>query len=546
MTQPRTFSGRLAGSGLRAVVVLVLAVTLIKLAYLAFLSPFTLIEDEAFYWEWSLRPALSYYTKGPGIAWIIWLATHTLGTTEFAIRVPAVICGAIVPLAAARMAQLTSSDSGRSSWYATVCLLCAPAFLASSLIMTIDGPYAACWALAAWGGMRALLMKGKAWWLLMGAAVGAGFLMKYTIIALPISWIIFAAWRRSRLNLADRWPLWCAVGMALAAMGTLPVIIWNAQNDWPTIAHLLGHLGVKGGDMPVTQGQGGWRYDSLWTLSYIGGQIGMLGPMLLIVLLRIRQVLEGAHGEHGRYLVACAVPLLAFYFLISFVTEPEANWALGSGITLAPLAGCLIAHGLHDWRQRVDAWSTLPEPRPRQGLFLRRPQSMIRGLWLATLVIGIGAAIVIPALDPLGAALGRIVPRSRLFGAREMAAHVERLAGELPASPPPIVIAMHYGRAAQLRFYMKGHPLIYCSGRKLGHGRTTQYDFWADTNLCDPNLIGRSAVVVGGDREKWTPFFTSVGEAIVLDGDRKRGRPAFIARAYLGCQSAAAPSGAQP
>jgi hypothetical protein len=381
-----------------------------------------------------------------------------------------------------------------------------------------------------------MIFKGEAWWLLMGAAIGAGFLMKYTIVALPISWLIFATWRRSRLNLSENWIGWCLGGCLLAASGMLPVIIWNAQNDWSTIAHLLGHLGVKGGDMPVTQGSGTWRYDPLWTLSYVGGQIGMLGPMIFIALLGLRQVMRGDWGETARYHLACAVPLLAFYFLISFITEPEANWALGSGITMAALAGSIISRSLFHWQQRVDDWLRIPEPRPRHGLFLRRPQSLVRGLWLATLAVGVGTAVVIPSLNPLGEALGRIVPRSRLFGAREMAAHVEKLRDDLPSASSPFVIAMHYGRAAQLRFYMKGHPLIYCSGRRLGHGRTTQYDLWSDTDLCDPALNGRAAVVVGGEREKWTPFFAEVGEAVVLEGDRKRGRPAFLARDYLGCQ----------
>ena len=76
-------------SSLRAyapVLIFAAAVTLARLAYLAWFSPYQLSEDEAFYWEWSLRPDWSYATKGPGIAWAIWLATHTLGTTELAIR----------------------------------------------------------------------------------------------------------------------------------------------------------------------------------------------------------------------------------------------------------------------------------------------------------------------------------------------------------------------------------------------------------------------------------------------------------------------------
>ncbi|MEO1718576.1 MAG: hypothetical protein AAFR76_15900, partial [Planctomycetota bacterium] len=53
---------------------------------LLFLSPYALVEDEAHYWEWALRLDWSYYSKGPGVAWSIWLATSLLGNAEGVIR----------------------------------------------------------------------------------------------------------------------------------------------------------------------------------------------------------------------------------------------------------------------------------------------------------------------------------------------------------------------------------------------------------------------------------------------------------------------------
>ena len=35
--------------------------------------------DEAYYWAWSQKPALSYYDQGPGIAYYIWIWTAIFG-----------------------------------------------------------------------------------------------------------------------------------------------------------------------------------------------------------------------------------------------------------------------------------------------------------------------------------------------------------------------------------------------------------------------------------------------------------------------------------
>lgn len=62
-TEPATDRG-----GWLALAGLVLGVLLLRVAYLAWLCPFGLVEDEAQYWDWSRHLALSYYTKGPGVA----------------------------------------------------------------------------------------------------------------------------------------------------------------------------------------------------------------------------------------------------------------------------------------------------------------------------------------------------------------------------------------------------------------------------------------------------------------------------------------------
>ncbi len=50
-----------------------------------------LAPDEAVYWSWSRHLAGGYFDHPPLIAWINWLSTRLLGSTQFAIRLPAAI-----------------------------------------------------------------------------------------------------------------------------------------------------------------------------------------------------------------------------------------------------------------------------------------------------------------------------------------------------------------------------------------------------------------------------------------------------------------------
>ena len=54
-------------------------------------GPLELSPDEAHYWEWSRRLDLSYYSKGPMIAYLIRLGTSFFGDTVFGIRIMAVV-----------------------------------------------------------------------------------------------------------------------------------------------------------------------------------------------------------------------------------------------------------------------------------------------------------------------------------------------------------------------------------------------------------------------------------------------------------------------
>src|SRR5690606_17143280 len=136
------------------------------------------------------------------------------------------------------------------------------------------------WAIGAWAAWRALQRSSRSAWLVLGAAIGAGFLFKYTILLLPPSILIYALLRRKRLRCARAAGRWAVLGSAIALLGMAPVVIWNAQNDWATVRHLLGHLGLPGGDTPLSRHEGGWTYQWRWTAEFLVSQLALVGAPL--------------------------------------------------------------------------------------------------------------------------------------------------------------------------------------------------------------------------------------------------------------------------
>jgi 4-amino-4-deoxy-L-arabinose transferase-like glycosyltransferase len=554
-------------------VLLVVLVTAARLVYLRWFCPYNLVEDEAFYWEWSRRLEWSYYSKGPGVAWTIALARWVLGdwtspgAAEFVVRAASPVFGGVTALLLAGLARDATGER-RAGFFAAACFVLVPMFQVSGLLLTIDGPYACCWAAGAWAAWRALGRGSRGAWVALGLALGVGFLYKYTIVLLIPGVVLFAmlARRRGVLRVAHGWARWVLAAMVIFGVCVTPVIAWNQQYHWPTLAHLLGHLGLAGGDMPVTQGKGGWTYDPRWTLSFVGTQAGMIGPAIALMGMGAwgawmgwrgspRAGAGGLRDEGGTrndttagafFLLCCAMPLLAFYLLVSFVAEPEGNWALASYLTGTCLAGLGVVRGM-------DAL-----------LATGKKQNTTRVCWRLTIIVGLLVAIVTPRLDLVGRALqpgyewvaeryesmtGKardasagprrpLIPVHRFMGADRMGAHVARLVEQLRGETgrEAFIVALHYGRAAHLAFYTPGRPTVYCSSALMLEGRRTQYDYWVETDLRRAGgLAGRPAVLVGGKTvDDWGAYFERVELVGTLDGDGKRGRPAFLGYGFKG------------
>jgi hypothetical protein len=493
---------------------LVLGLFAFRLIWLVFFSELTLVEDEAHYWDWSRRPDWSYATKGPGVAWAIWLSTNLFGHTEWAVRLPALLASAVSALAIADLAR-RAFDDRRVGFFAAAVWQCLPGVGITSVLMTIDGPYLACWAVVCWAWWRASRERWRPGWAVAGLVLALGFLFKYTIVLLLVGLALDWLFRARRTRGSWRQP---AITLALASLGLLPVLIWNAQHDWVTFRHLLGHLGVRGGE-GVTAESPGWTYTPMWTLEFIVLQTAVTGPAIALMIAGI------VGARRGRALPALllwsAAPVFVFYLLVTLFTRAEGNWAMGGFVTLCPLAGWMVVSA----RQRRVTW--------------------LRLFWGATAVTGLLTLLVSP-LASLAARLpgvGEKIPVHRMMGMREHAQAAHTLAERLRAETglEPFYVTGHYGRASQLAFYLPGHPTVYCAATALG-GSSRQFDHWPETNLARPEvndaLRGRPALIFTGRGEPllrvWSTCFETIEDAGPLPSEPKANRTTLIGHTCLG------------
>jgi 4-amino-4-deoxy-L-arabinose transferase-like glycosyltransferase len=548
MASERESFHRDARPPLRGLLAIALVVTVLRVAYLALACPYTLAEDEAQYWVWSRMLDWSYYTKGPGVAWVIAASTAVFGDAEWAVRLPAALAGGV----AVFFVGLLGWDATRRAsvgLLSSVAFLCAPVYLSIALLMTIDGPYVACWSVAAWAAHRALVLGKPRMWLVVGLAVGVGVLFKYTMLlflaGLVAWWWLGRGEGRAEGRGGRGARAWVAIGAGLMLVAFLPVVLWNQQYGWPTVRHLLGHLGVAGGDQQVTRSDGPTTMASVgagvlrrvgWVATYVGTQAALLGPVLLLAIWQMARVLRavpGSVGEPGHarrsreLLVAIALPMLLFYFAVSFVTEPEGNWPIAGQVTLMPLAAMRLVEAL-------------------QGQ--ERGRRFARLAWGASVAVGLCVGLGMLRVDVLARVPGLgFIPVGRLTNADDMAGHVRELRADLrrETGMEPIVIAVHYGRASQLWYYLdrlreagEARGVVYCSSSLMPGGRTTPWDYWPRTNLRDPvqagALVGRAAVCVGLSGYHWEQAFARVEHVGALRGDHKKNRHAYRCFVFRG------------
>jgi hypothetical protein len=522
MLSPAALS-RTTSRGMLSATALILLVLAARLIYLRWLSPWELVADEAHYWEWSRRLDWSYYTKGPGVAWVIWLSTKIAGTSEFAVRAPSAIAAALMALIGAKFAADATDARDRAPFYVALCLVLTPALVSLGQLMTTDVFCATGWMAVTWLLFRAVRpgvapRATAAYLCAAGFMLGLTCLFKYTVLLLIPGLLLFLFVERRRIAFNRSLLIGTISGTVLFAIAMSPIVIWNITRGWPTIAHQIGRLRLPGGDESVQ-----WNWSPLWFLEFAGAQIALLGVIGAVLLVwaflrerrwRRENALDDTRAMAGSLLICSSVPLLVFYVVLSVFRQAQGNWAVAGYSTLMTFVGIVAADAMRDHRERVTAWRALPAPRPRAGRFSRRPETGFQIAWHWFLGIGVLGAIALAAGPALASLPGlRNIEGLRRAAIRASGAKANGLAvADLvrhhtdATSRPPLLIADRYQEASLIAFYMSDHPRVYSAASHMG-ARPNAYDFFEDTDLSDPAIVGRDAFLFGASRDEWSHGF---------------------------------------
>jgi hypothetical protein len=462
--------------------ILILISLVIRLIYLVWFCPYQLLGDEAYYWEQARHFDLCYNEKGPVLAWMIRACCDLFGDREWVVRLPVSIASAIAAWGVGKLAMNVTRGDQRVGFFAVLCFLLIPAFQANAIICTQDGILIALWIGLTGIGLRLF----RRWhtgestmreWLLLWVALGFGVILKQsTLVFLPS--VVLYAWIERRNLRFTRALIWQPIlGAIIITLICTPMIVWNARHGWPMLAHTLGHLGA-GGDQAGRVNRGN---PVQWMSGVVGAVIGAIGPVIVIMLWASRRRIDDRRRD-WLWLSCAAWPSVAFFILLALRKPVVPSWPLPSMVPLVILVAEAVVLASTRW---------------------------IRWAWWATLAYGVAGCFFVayPTVLPHLPIIGPRFQKSlivRFTGHREDAAELEQTLATIktPDGQPPLIVARHYMQAGLYRFYLPDHPTCFTAGKYLGK-RSTTFDQWADTNMENPQLLGRTLLLDGEGDVPW-------------------------------------------
>ncbi len=424
-----------------------------------------LVQDEAQYWDWTRHLQLTYYSKGPLIAWIIHFWTSIFGDTELGVRFGALF-GSV-------LTQVVIYCGLSKMWKRPVVALwtlfianTAPFFLASGLLMTTDNPFVLCFGVCIFclhAAAQGREGRATTWpFVFMGLFLALGILAKYTMLGFPPLAFFFGlimAWRKELPQGFWR-RFWASLSFGIA-LGFLPTFIWNVQHDFVGYKHVFFLIGVSGKDAGQLI-----RFDRF--PDYIGSQAGLITPWWLIFMLlggaqAVRNCLgiasvKDGHGadmgldfQKSLLLAVFFWPIWLFFLAWSFHSKVLPNWSAVSYV-----AGFILCGFYFDWfwRQSVSRWARYKRVWVSLGI-------------LVFLVLHFSYLLPLPdAVNPL----------HRVKGWTDLGSKVHELQQTEFEDPSKVFIFSDlYDMTAALAFYVPGQPRTYCAWLDR---RMNQYDMW--------------------------------------------------------------------
>ncbi len=438
-----------------AIALLIAGVTTLRLLLAATVP---LLPQEAYYWTWSRHLDWSYFDHPPLATYGIALTTAVFGQTSFGIKSAAVFWSLGWNLLWARLILDMYGDR-RLAFWSLAALNLTIVYEAYALAPTPDSPLLFAWVGAIWAVWRVNQTGDGRWWFVAGAFLGLSWLAKYTgVLLLPVVFLYLLTSAQQRHWLRKPQPYLAAI---LAAAMFAPVLAWNAQHEWVSLAFQSSRR-VGGMD----------AFKPRYFLLMVGTQFLMLTPYLFVVA--IWALVRGTREWFARtvddrirlLLINAAIPIVLFT-IVSFRSIVKVNW-------LAPAFWSLVILGVFYLLRREN------------GL-----RNLMRGLVSsAAILVVVGIALAVPNLPVAD-------DMNSWSGWREAAGRVERVEAAIKAEGrDSFVFSPNYKISSLIRFYLPGQPRTYA--QDIYGDDALQFDYFP----LERDLTGATGILVLSDQDQ--------------------------------------------
>jgi len=429
-------------------------------------------------------------------AWMIKAGTSIFGHTSFGVRWFAILCNALSGILLWKLA--VSMFNRQAASLAVIFYLFAPIYCLGGLLMVPDAPMGAAWMAVCLLAWRIFGEGNDRWetWLLAGICLGLGLLSKYTAILLALSVVLLMLSRKEWRNRFVGWKFWSAT--AVASILCIPILIWNARYDWPTVKfHLY--------DRQIGGGSNFFRWGQFWA-----SQALLLSPALFIVCLGVwvRSLLCW-RDPRWRFLLIMSFPTFAIFCVQALIAEFKPHWP-------AP-AYTLLLIGAAAWM--------------REGFGIvngkaRRFTQVTVSVLILVFFVPLNVLFHVGALWPVLPAVARAAsipwdpkydPTNDLYGWKDVIDEARRIRSDFSArgEAEPFLASSRYQLVSQLAFASQEKV------SRLGPGRD-QYEFWQTPEHWH-SLVGQSALFITDNRFEHDPRSDRLFSACEL-------RPPFIVK----------------
>ena len=320
----------------RAAIWLLIAGTLLRIAIAAWLPLGT---DETYAIAVAREFSWSFFDHPPIGFWLPVAMAKLAGIeSAFIYRLPFILCGFVTAVCVWRLGHVLGG--ARAAFYSLLLFTAAPYMLIGGGVFVVpDGPLNMFLSLSALALIRALSSDQIKYWFATGIWLGLAMACKYQAGLFPISVLAFLLFTQGEWRRMLHSGPWLAAAIGL--LGLTPVVLWNLQNDWASLAFHTSRVG------PSFQ-------PGNFLQMLIGQTIYLIPATFVFACLALWQACKRGTALEARLLAWIAAgPIAMFAVTYIYGTSTFPHWTMPGWLFAIPLAGHWLAKHKRPWAMRA-------------------------------------------------------------------------------------------------------------------------------------------------------------------------------------------------